>query len=91
MNTPLKYNNEIYGNLKYYELDDNGNIKFMKFILYHKSWFDPIKYDDFIDNLKKSVAFTLDKNPDVKAMDNNKLYQFDIVEDGETYLIIRIM
>jgi len=87
----LKYNNETIGNLKEYKLDDNGNMEMLKFLIYDKSWYDIIWYNGFIEHLKKSVSVTLDKNPDLIVMENNKLFQIELVEDGELYLILRLM
>ena len=90
MNTHLKYNNELMGYLSDYQLDDYGKIEMLKFLLYDRSWYDRIFFDGFIRNLERSTCLTLDNNPDTEDIDNNKLFQYDIIKEGEdNFLLIR--
>lgn len=90
MRTPLKYNNEILGYLSDYKLNEDGSVQMLKFFLYDRSWFDNIFYDGLIRNIERSACLTLDKNPDLNNIDNNKLFQYDLIDkDDEKFLLIR--
>ena len=73
---PLKYKDSIIGYLDYIEVDSDNNINEAHFYL-----FDSNYYDEVIYNIDKGTFASLNKNPDIINITNNKLYDFELKED----------
>jgi hypothetical protein len=72
---PLKYKNQIIGYIEDI-IYENGEIRSAYFYL-----FDTEYYNEVVDNLSRGFAATFDKNPDIKNVDNNTLYEFELEDD----------
>lgn len=78
---PLFYKSQIVGYVEEIVYDDNGGIKDAYFYLFENQY-----QKEVIDNIKKSVVVSLNKNPDTINLDNNILYNIELEND---LLIIR--
>ncbi len=73
---PLRYNNQIVGYLEHIERNLNNEIIEAYFYLFNTDYYDEIVY-----NIKRGSVASLDKNPDIINLENNNLYQFDLIDD----------
>jgi hypothetical protein len=72
----ILYNNQIVGYLEHIEYNLNSEIIEAYFYLFNTDY-----YDEIIYNIKKSSVASLDKNPDIINLENNNLYQFNLIDD----------
>ena len=78
--SPLKYKNQIIGYIEDI-IYENGEIQDAYIYLFENEY-----YEEVVDNIKRGLAATFDKNPDIENIENNNLYQFELKND---LLIIR--
>jgi len=73
---PLKYKNQVVGYIEDIIYDENGEIENAYFYIFETKY-----QKEVINNIQKGVVATLNKNPDIKNLDNNILYQINLEND----------
>jgi hypothetical protein len=73
---PLNYKNQVVGYVDEIIYDDNGEVKDAYIYLYQNEYIDEI-----INNIKRGLIATLNKNPNIDNLENNTLYQIELEDD----------
>ena len=72
----LRYKDQVVGYVDEIAYDDNGEVKDAYFYL-----FEGEHQKEVIENIKKGVVASLNKNPDIENLENNTLYQIELDND----------
>jgi hypothetical protein len=73
---PLIYKEQVVGYLDVIEMGDDGKIDQAIIYLFFCKLFDEIR-----EHIERGTFISFDNNPDIKNINNNTLYNFDIKND----------
>jgi len=80
---PLYYNNQIVGYFDEIIYNDDNIIEYSKIFLFKTD-----SYELIIDEIKKSTYSSFDNNINKQHINNNNLYNFQLIDD---YIILKLI
>lgn len=73
---PLRYKDQVVGYVDEIIYDDNGEVRDAYFYIFEGEY-----QKEVMDNIKRGVVASLNKNPDIENLENNTLYQIELKDD----------
>lgn len=72
----INYKDQVVGYVESIDFDKYGRINSSVMYL-----FDTSLKEEVISNIKRSLTLTFDKKPDTDTIENNKLFQFVLIDN----------